>query len=68
MLIYERKLHKRIGALSQLGAEKIAFPPKSDGWTDISIYRVASLLKILNEPENDIVEQLLILFLHPPLF
>ena len=36
-------------ALSQLGAEKIAFPPKPDGQTDIrtdiSIYRVALLLK-----------------------
>ncbi len=36
-------------ALSQSGAEKITFPPKPDGQTDIrtdiSIYRVASLLK-----------------------
>ena len=40
-------------ALSYIGAEKFTFPPKSDGrtdrhtdrWTDISIYRVASLLK-----------------------
>ena len=35
-------------ALSQSGAEKITFPPKPDGQTDIrtdiSIYRVASLL------------------------
>ena len=33
-------------ALSQLGAEKIAFPPKPDGHTDghYSIHRVASLL------------------------
>ncbi len=34
---------------SQLGAEKIAFPPKPDGWTDIrtdiSNYRVALLLQ-----------------------
>ena len=26
---------KKFGALSQLGAEKIAFPPKPDGQTDI---------------------------------
>ncbi len=32
-------------ALSQSGADKITFPPKPDGRTDISIYRVASLLK-----------------------
>ncbi len=31
--------------LSQLGAEKFAFLPKSDRGTDISNYRVASLLK-----------------------
>ncbi len=37
MLIYEGNLHKKIGALSQLGAEKITFPPKRvvDGQTDI---------------------------------
>ena len=34
MLIYEGNLHKLIGALSQLGAEKITFPPKPDGHTD----------------------------------
>ena len=48
MLIYEGNLHK-IGAISQLGAEKITFPPIPDGQidirTEISIYRVASLLK-----------------------
>ncbi len=33
-------------AQSQFWAEKIAFPTKPDGWTDISNYRVASLLKI----------------------
>ncbi len=41
--------------LSQLGAEKIAFPPKpdihtygqTDGWTVISNYRVAWLLQTL---------------------
>ncbi len=32
-------------ALSQFGAEKIAFPPKPDKQTEISNYRVASLLK-----------------------
>ncbi len=39
-------------ALSYIGAEKITFPPKHDGqtdiqtdrWTDIIVYRVASLL------------------------
>ncbi len=48
---------KEIGAISELGAEKITFPPKSDRrtdgrtdgrtdiQTDISNYRVASLLK-----------------------
>ena len=43
-------LHKKIGAISQLGAEKTAFPPKPDRQiyrrTDISVYRVASLLKM----------------------
>ena len=28
MLTYEGKLHKKIGPISQLGAEKITFPPK----------------------------------------
>ncbi len=41
---------EEIRPLSLLGAEKITFPPKPDGQTyirsDISIYRVASLLKI----------------------
>ncbi len=41
---------KKIGATSQLGAEKIAFPPKPDRQTykrtDGSVYRVASLLKL----------------------
>ena len=40
----------KIGALSQLGAEKITFPPKPNGHTDrqtdICFYRVALLLKI----------------------
>ena len=31
--------------LSQSGLEKITFPPKPDIQTDISVYRVASLLK-----------------------
>ncbi len=34
MLIHEGNLHKKIGAISQLGAEKITFPPKPDGHTD----------------------------------
>ncbi len=48
MLIYERNVHKINKTLSQLGAEKIAFPPKFDAYVqaDISTYRVASLLKI----------------------
>ena len=33
MLIYEGNLHKKNGAISQLGAEKITFPPKPDGHT-----------------------------------
>ena len=44
---------EKIRTVSQLGAEKIAFPPKpeglTDGRTDISNYRVASLLKIINQ-------------------
>ncbi len=42
-------------ALSYIGAEKTTVPPKPDiqtdrhtyRWTDISVYRVASLLKIV---------------------
>ncbi len=34
MLIYEGNLHKKIGAIFQLGAEKITFLPKPDGQTD----------------------------------
>ena len=34
MLIYEGNLHQKIGVISQLGAEKITFPPKPDGHTD----------------------------------
>ena len=48
MLIYEKNLHKKIGAISQLGAEKITIPSKLDRQTDIrtdiSNYRVALLL------------------------
>ena len=40
---------QKMRALSSIGAEKITFPPKPDGQTnirtDISIYKVASLLK-----------------------
>ena len=70
MLIYKRNVNKKNKTLSQLGAEKIAFPSKSDGRTDgrtegrtygqtygqkdghmdrrtdISNYRVASLIII----------------------
>ena len=49
MLIYEGNLHKKIGAIYQLGAENITFPPKrgchTDIRTDICFYRVALLLK-----------------------
>ena len=49
------KIKKKIGAISQLGAEKITFPPKPDGQTygqtdrrtDICYYRVALLLKMV---------------------
>ena len=52
---------KKIGAISQLGAEKITFPPKpdiqryiqTDGRTDVCFYRVALLLK----NENSKIEQ-----------
>ncbi len=52
MLIYEGSLHKKIGAIYQLGAEKITLPPKPDGHTDRqtdgrTFYRVALLLKKL---------------------
>ena len=47
MLIYKGNLHKKIGAISQLGAEKITFPLNVvDRRTDICFYRVALLLKI----------------------
>ncbi len=36
---------KKIGAISQLGAEKITFPPKPD----ICFYRVALVLKIYSK-------------------
>ena len=39
MLIYEGNLHKKIGPISQLGVEKITFPPKPDGQTDKKTYR-----------------------------
>ncbi len=57
MLIFGGICTKKIGAISQLGAEKITFPPKPDGHTDrhtvrqtdrradICFYRVALLLK-----------------------
>ena len=38
-------VHRKNITLSQLGAEKIAFPPKSDGQTDISNYRITLLPK-----------------------
>ncbi len=57
MLIYEGNLHKKIGAISQLGAEKITFSPKPDRQTDgltfaICFYRVALLLKNTLEEQN----------------
>ncbi len=57
MLTYKRNVHTKMRALSYIGAEKITFPPKpdektdmqtyihTDRRTDISVYRVASLLK-----------------------
>ena len=45
MLIYAGNLHKKNGAISQLGAEKITFPPKPD----ICFYRVALVLKIYSK-------------------
>ena len=43
-------MHRKMRALSYIGAEKITFPPKPDGQKDrrmdIRVYRVASLLKI----------------------
>ena len=49
MLICKTNLHTKIKPLSSLQPEKIMFPPKPDRKTDIrtdiSIYRVASLLK-----------------------
>ena len=50
--LWGESAQKKIGAISQLGAEKIAYPPKPDIQrhtyiqTDISVYRVASLLKM----------------------
>ncbi len=45
---------QKMRALSYIVAEKITFPPKPDGQTDrrtdIRVYRVASLLKIGQEP------------------
>ncbi len=42
---------QKMRALSYIGAEKITLPPKPDRHTyrgaDISVYRVASLLKII---------------------
>ncbi len=42
MLIYEENLQKKIGTISQLGAEKITFPLNVvERQTDICFYRVA---------------------------
>ncbi len=38
VMLYSRKIQKKIGAISQLGAEKITFPPKPDGQTYIQTY------------------------------
>ena len=44
---------QKMRALSYIGAEKITFPPKPDRHTyrrtDISVYRVASLLRNITE-------------------
>ena len=56
MLIDEGNIHNKIGPLSQLATEKITFPLKPDRQTyrrtDISAYRVASLLKKNNRETN----------------
>ncbi len=49
--LWGESAHKKIGTISQLGAEKITFPPKC-GWhtnrqTDICFCSVAFLLKIV---------------------
>ncbi len=36
---------EKMRSVSYIGAEEITFPPKSDRRTEISNYRVASLLK-----------------------
>ncbi len=47
MIIGKRNLHGKNTHLSYLAAEKLHFPLNvSDRWTDVSSYRVASLLKI----------------------
>ena len=54
--IQEEYAHKQMRALSYIGAEKITFLPKpdihTDGRTDISVYRVASLLKTVGKEET----------------
>ena len=56
MLIYKGNLRKK----SQLGAEKITFPPKrcghKDRRTDICFYRVALLLKNLMQSEIKLID------------
>ena len=51
-------------ALSYIGAENNTFPPKPDGQTDrrtdISVYRVASLLKILINANSKIIKAIFI--------
>ena len=37
--LWGESAQRKIGAISQLGAEKITFPPKPDGYTDIQTDR-----------------------------
>ena len=46
MLIYEGNAQKEIGAISQLGAEKITFPPKRYGRTDEKLKFESSFAKV----------------------
>ncbi len=56
---------QKMRALSYIWAEKITFPPQpdiqtdihTDGRTDISVYRVASLQKISNSMSMDMAPQ-----------
>ncbi len=58
-------MQKKIRALYYIGAEKITFPPKSDGRTDGHTDRNKknfSLIKILNEKKISSVANIYILY------